>query len=208
MGFRSRFALVCVSFALTQGCNSPESSRPPEPPPPAAPSASTAPEPPKGPPALHLESSAFALHTAIPSKHTCEGADVSPPLSWGDAPAGTKTFALIIDDPDAPDPAAPKRVWVHWVLYDIPANVTSLPEGVKQAPNGARDGQNDWGKPGYGGPCPPIGSHRYYHKLYALDVELGDKGKLKKDELEKAMSGHVLARAELVGLYQKQKPKK
>lgn len=206
MGFRFRIALVCFAAGMALSCKSPEHGPPPQPTTAAAPSGSATPEPPKGPPSFHLESAAFALHTAIPMKHTCEGADLSPPLSWGDAPAGTKSFALIVDDPDVPDPAAPKRQWVHWVVYDIPASATGLPEGLKKTPEGARDGHNDWGKPGYGGPCPPIGNHRYYHKLYALDVVLGDKGPLTKAELEKAMEGHVLARVELVGLYQKQKP--
>lgn len=154
---------------------------------------------------MRLLSSAFGLHADLPQKYTCEGDDLSPPLTWSDAPAGTKSFALIVDDPDAPDPAAPKRVWVHWVMYDIPAETSSLPEGVKEAPKGARDGLNDWSKTGYGGPCPPIGKHRYFHKLFALDTVLGDKGKLTKQELEQAMVGHVLARSELVGMYQKQK---
>ena len=154
---------------------------------------------------MHLESSAFQPNGEIPSVHTCEGEDKSPPLSWSGAPAGTKSFALVVDDPDAPDPAAPKRVWVHWVMYDIPTGTTSLAEGAQTAPAGARDGQNDWGKPGYGGPCPPIGRHRYFHKIYALDAVLGDKGQLKKSELEAAIKGHILAQGELIGTYQKKK---
>lgn len=154
---------------------------------------------------MRIESSAFTHQGEIPSKYTCEGDDVSPPLSWSGAPAGTKSFALIVDDPDAPDPAAPKRVWVHWVVYDLSPETASLPEATKQAPAGARDGQNDWGKTGYGGPCPPIGRHRYFHKLYALDTVLGDRGALKKAELEAAMKGHVLGSAELLGTYQKKK---
>ncbi len=154
---------------------------------------------------MHLESSAFQHNGEIPSVHTCEGEDKSPPLAWSGAPAGTQSFALVVDDPDAPDPAAPKRVWVHWVMYDIPARVTSLPAGTTTPPSGAKAGQNDWGKPGYGGPCPPIGRHRYFHKIYALDTTLGDRGQLKKAELEAAIKGHVLAQGELIGTYQKKK---
>jgi len=154
---------------------------------------------------MKLESSAFAHQGEIPAKHTCEGENVSPPLTWSGAPDGTRSFALVVDDPDAPDPAAPKRVWVHWVLYDIPPAVSALAQGATHAPAGSRDGKNDWGKTGYGGPCPPIGRHRYFHKLYAVDTLLGDRGPLTKAELEAAMKGHVLANAELVGTYQKQK---
>jgi Raf kinase inhibitor-like YbhB/YbcL family protein len=162
-------------------------------------------DPGKGAQTMRIESSVFQPQGEIPQKYTCEGDDISPPLSWSGAPAGTKSFALILDDPDAPDPSAPKRVWVHWVMYDIPASVTSLAEATKSPPAGARDGQNDWGKPGYGGPCPPIGRHRYFHKVYALDTTLGDKGALKKSELEAAIKGHVLASGELIGTYQKKK---
>jgi Raf kinase inhibitor-like YbhB/YbcL family protein len=162
-------------------------------------------DPAKGVASMRIESSAFQHNGEIPSVYTCEGEDKSPPLSWSGAPAGTKSFALVVDDPDAPDPAAPKRVWVHWVMYDIPARVTSLPEATKTPPSGARDGQNDWGKPGWGGPCPPIGRHRYFHKIYALDTLLGERGQLKKAELEAAIKGHVLAQGELIGTYQKKK---
>jgi len=156
---------------------------------------------------LKLDSAAFAANASIPAKHTCEGDDVSPPLAWGGAPAGTRSFALIVDDPDAPDPAAPKMTWVHWVLYDIPAPAASLAEGIEpgELPAGTREGVNDWGRTGYGGPCPPIGRHRYFHKLYALDTVLGDLGRPKKAALEKAMQGHVLAEAVLVGTYQKRR---
>jgi len=154
---------------------------------------------------LIVKSSAFTDGQEIPRRHTCEGEDVSPPLAWSGAPAGTKTFALIVDDPDAPDPKAPRMTWVHWVLYNLPATATALPEGVKPAalPAGTREGRNDWKRTGYGGPCPPIGRHRYFHKLYALDAALPDLGTPGKAELERAMKGHVLARAELVGTYQK-----
>ncbi|HVP29406.1 MAG TPA: YbhB/YbcL family Raf kinase inhibitor-like protein [Myxococcota bacterium] len=157
--------------------------------------------------ALVLRSSAFAAGAAIPARFTCEGQDVSPPLAWSDAPAATRSFALIVDDPDAPDPAAPRRTWVHWVVYDLPATARELPEGAGggagDLPAGARSGQNDWRREGYGGPCPPVGRHRYFHKLYALDVALGDRGRPTKAELERAMKGHVLAQAELVGTYEK-----
>jgi Raf kinase inhibitor-like YbhB/YbcL family protein len=154
---------------------------------------------------LTLKSSAFIAGGEIPRRHTCEGDDVSPPLAWSGAPAGTKSFALIVDDPDAPDPKAPRMTWVHWLLYDIPATATALPEGVKRAalPTGAREGKNDWKRAGYGGPCPPIGRHRYFHKLYALDAMLDDLGQPAKSGLERAMQGHVLAQAELIGTYQK-----
>ena len=152
---------------------------------------------------LQVTSTAFQHQAAIPKKYTCQGDDISPPLAWSGLPDGTKSLALIVDDPDAPDPAAPKRVWVHWVLYDIPPAVTSLAEATKHAPAGARDGKNDWGRTGFGGPCPPIGRHRYFHKVYALDTQLGDLGTPTKVQLEQAMQGHILAQGELIGTYQK-----
>ena len=114
-----------------------------------------------------ITSTAFAPNAAIPSLYTCEGKDISPPLAWSGAPAGTKSLALIVDDPDAPDPEAPKMTWVHWVLYNIPSAAGSLPEAARPTalPTGTREGVNDWGRTGYGGPCPPIGRHRYFHKL-------------------------------------------
>jgi len=154
---------------------------------------------------LALTSAAFTQQGSIPQQYTCQGRDVSPPLSWSGAPEGTVSFVLIMDDPDAPDPAAPKRTWVHWVLYSIPATVSALPEAVVTAklPPGTREGLNDWNRAGYGGPCPPVGRHRYVHKLYALDVDLGDLGSPRKADVEKAMEGHVLAKTELIGTYQK-----
>ena len=154
---------------------------------------------------LVLTSSAFTHQGSIPQQYTCQGRDISPHLSWSGAPEGTKGFVLIVDDPDAPDPAAPKRTWVHWVLYAIPPDASSLSEGITSAklPVGTREGTNDWNRTGYGGPCPPIGRHRYFHKLYALDVELPDLGPAHKGEVEKAMEGHVLAKTELIGTYQK-----
>ena len=156
---------------------------------------------------LSITSTAFAPNGEIPKRFTCEGEDLSPPLAWTGAPAGTKSFALVVDDPDAPDPAAPKTTWVHWILYDLPAGATELAEGVAPAalPAGTRDGVNDWQRTGWGGPCPPIGRHRYLFKLYALDRALGDLGRPTKATLEKAIAGHVLARAERVGTYQKQR---
>ena len=154
---------------------------------------------------MTLTSSALAHNGEIPTQYTCEGKDLSPPLAWSGVPAGAKSLALIVDDPDAPDPAAPKVTWVHWVLYNIPASTPGLPEAVKQLPAGARQGLNDWQRTGYGGPCPPIGRHRYFHKLYALDIALPDPEKPTKANVEAAMKGHVLAQAELVGTYQKRK---
>jgi Raf kinase inhibitor-like YbhB/YbcL family protein len=154
---------------------------------------------------MNLTSPAFAHNAEIPAKYTCEGNDVSPPLAWSGVPANAKSLALIVDDPDAPDPAAPKRTWVHWVVYNLPPNAGSLPEGAKQLPAGALSGLNDWKRTGYGGPCPPVGRHRYFHKLYALDTMLPDLGKATKDKLEAAMKTHVVAQAELVGTYQKRK---
>ena len=154
--------------------------------------------------AFKLASSAFADKGSIPLRYTCQGGDTSPPLAWSGAPAGTKSFALIVDDPDAPDPAAPQTTWVHWVAYNIPVKVNALAEGGSKAmPAGSREGLNDWERSGYGGPCPPIGRHRYFHKLYALDTLLPDLGTPDKKALEAAMQGHVLAEAELMGTYQK-----
>jgi len=157
--------------------------------------------------ALTLTSSAFAPGDKIPSKYTCEGADLSPPLAFAGVPDGTKSLVLIVDDPDAPDPKAPKRVWVHWLVYNLPPDSGGLPEDASNAglPSGAVTGLNDWKRTPYGGPCPPIGRHRYFHKLYALDTVL-PKGALTKAELEAAMTGHVLAQAELIGTYQKGDP--
>jgi Raf kinase inhibitor-like YbhB/YbcL family protein len=153
---------------------------------------------------MTLESSAFRADGEIPQKYTCEGDDVSPPLAWSGAPVGAKSFALIADDPDAPDPNAPKTIWVHWVVYNLPASTHALAEGAsRQLPAGARNGKNDWKRTGYSGPCPPIGRHRYYHKLYALDVELPDLHEPTKVQLESAMKGHILGHCELVGTYQK-----
>ncbi len=154
-----------------------------------------------------LTSPAFAPNGLIPSKYTCEGADMSPPLEWFGVPRETKTLVLIVDDPDAPDPAKPQRVYVHWVVYNIPANVTKLPENAAKAglPSGALVGLNDWHKQAYGGPCPPIGRHRYFFKLYALDNDLPELFNPTKSVLEKAMEEHLVDNAELIGTYQKTK---
>jgi Raf kinase inhibitor-like YbhB/YbcL family protein len=153
---------------------------------------------------LSIRSSAFPPNGSIPARHTCDGEDLSPPLEWSGVPKEAKSLALVVDDPDAPDPKAPQRTWVHWVVYDLPPDARGLPEGVapKDLPKGAWVGTNDWKKAAYGGPCPPIGRHRYFHKLYALDTVLGLPDATKRD-LERAMEGHVLAKAEVVGTYQR-----
>jgi Raf kinase inhibitor-like YbhB/YbcL family protein len=158
-------------------------------------------------PIMKVTSPGFENQGAIPRKFTCDGEDISPALAWSNVPQGTKSFALIVDDPDAPDPANPRMTWVHWVMYNISATVSSLSERVKEKdlPKGTLHGLNDWKKTGYGGPCPPIGKHRYFHKLYALDIVLPDLKQPTKAKLEKAMEGHVLSKAELVGLYQRTK---
>ena len=157
--------------------------------------------------AFVLSSPAFAPGGEIPSLYTCEGRGLSPALDWSGMPEKAQSLVLIVDDPDAPDPKAPRMTWVHWVLYDIPPATRCLPEGVAAAqfPAGTRQGLNDWKRTGYGGPCPPIGRHRYFHKLYALDIVLPDLGTPTKAQVEKAMAGHVLSRTELVGTYQKRK---
>jgi Raf kinase inhibitor-like YbhB/YbcL family protein len=155
--------------------------------------------------ALMIHSTAFEQGGKIPDLYTCEGEDVSPPLAWTGVPGSARSLVLIVDDPDAPDPANPRRTWVHWVLYDIPTTAGGLAEGVAAPalPGGTREGLNDWERKGYGGPCPPIGRHRYFHKLYALDRVLGDLGRPTKAEIERAMEGHVVAEAVLMGTYQK-----
>jgi hypothetical protein len=154
---------------------------------------------------LELTSPAFHHAGEIPSEYTCEGRDVSPQLDWRGVPAGAKSLVLVVDDPDAPDPAAPKTTWVHWVLYNLPPAAGGLARGVTVLPPGTRQGRNDWGRPGYGGPCPPIGRHRYFHQLYALDAVLPDLHQPTKAQVEQAMRGHVLATAVLMGTYQKQR---
>mgnify|MGYP001552011178 CR=1 FL=1 len=152
-----------------------------------------------------LISQVFTNGSEINAKYTCEGANVSPPLSWEGVPELAKSLVLIVDDPDAPDPAAPKMTWVHWVLYNIPVHATGLKEAVSndELPIGTLQGINDWKRTGYGGPCPPIGKHRYFHKLYALNKMLPDLINPTKAQLEQEMAGHIIASAELVGTYQK-----
>ena len=159
----------------------------------------------KGENIMILTSQDFQNQGMIPKKHTCDGKDISPALAWADVPSEAKSLVLIVDDPDAPDPAAPQRTWVHWVLYNIPLTSNSLAQGInnKALPKGTLEGLNDWGRTGYGGPCPPIGRHRYFYKLYALDIVLPDLKKPTKAKLEAAMKGHVISKTELIGLYQK-----
>ena len=166
------------------------------------PEAPAAPE--KGGPAMAFEltSTAFAPGEPIPQEYTCDGEDISPPLQWSDPPQGTQSLALICDDPDAP-----VGTWVHWVLFNLPAQARSLPEAVPpdaELPDGSRHGQNGWRKLGYGGPCPPSGTHRYFFKLYALDTMLDLASGASKKQVLKAMEGHILAQAELMGVYSRQ----
>jgi Raf kinase inhibitor-like YbhB/YbcL family protein len=154
---------------------------------------------------MQLTSPSFENNKSMAKKFTCDGENISPELEWSAVPQGAKSLALIVYDPDAPDPANPRMTWVHWVLYNIPVTINSLPEGVKDKdlPPGTLHGLNDWKKTGYGGPCPPIGQHRYFHKLYALDIVLPNLTHPTKAKLEKAMEGHILSEAELIGLYQR-----
>ncbi|MEJ2317057.1 MAG: YbhB/YbcL family Raf kinase inhibitor-like protein [Gammaproteobacteria bacterium] len=155
--------------------------------------------------ALMLRSSAYAHEDSIPARFTCTGEDISPPLEWSGVPEGTRSLVLIIDDPDAPDPKAPRMTWVHWVLYNIPPEATALPEDASRSglPAGAMQGLNDWDKAVYGGPCPPIGRHRYVHKLYALDTILEGLERPVKADIGTAMQGHILEETKLVATYQK-----
>lgn len=153
--------------------------------------------------AFEIKSNAFSANSTIPSKFTCDGSDVSPPLSWKDAPAGTKSFALISDDPDAP-----MGTWVHWVMWNIPAVATSLKEGMEKSASlsdGTKQGISDFKRPGYGGPCPPSGTHRYFFKLYALDTTLDLPANATKAQLESAMKGHILGQTQIIGTYSRQK---
>lgn len=151
---------------------------------------------------FQLTTTSFPAEGNIPSKFTCEGEDVSPELTWKNPPLRTKTFALIVDDPDAPRSGG----FTHWVVYNIPANVNQIPQGAPQGdtlPGGGTQGQNDGGRTGYIGPCPPSGTHRYYFYLYALDTELNLQPGATKEDLEKAMKGHLLDKATLMGRYKK-----
>jgi Raf kinase inhibitor-like YbhB/YbcL family protein len=154
---------------------------------------------------MQLVSSAFTDGQPIPRQYTCEGSDTSPPLAWSGVPAGARSLVLIVDDPDAPDPAAPRMTWVHWLLYNLPPDSGGLPQGVQPGalPAGTLQGVNDWKRTAYGGPCPPVGRHRYYFKLYALDPLLPDLRRPTKAGLEHAMRGHVVGQVVLMGTYQK-----
>ncbi len=148
-----------------------------------------------------IKSPAFVPGGKIPWKYTCDGMDISPPLTWTSGPEGTKTFALICDDPDAP-----MGTWVHWVLFNLPADITEFSENVppeRELENGAKQGMNDFRKIGYGGPCPPGGIHRYFFKLYALDAEINLEAGATKEELLKAMEGHILAEGQIIGRYER-----
>lgn len=154
---------------------------------------------------LSIMSPSFMQGSEIPARHTCDGLNISPPIMWAGLPPGTKSLALIVDDPDAPDPAAPQMTWVHWLLYNIPANTSELTESGagENLPSGTLQGVNDWHRTSYAGPCPPIGRHRYFFKLYALDSVLPDLKKPTKASLENAMQGHVLAQSSLMGVYRR-----
>ncbi len=156
--------------------------------------------------AFSFSSPDFGDNQSIPTKFTCEGEDISPALEWRDPPEGTKSFVLIVDDPDAPDPDAPKMTWVHWVAYDIPASVRSISQNIsskERLSNGGISGFSDFKKMGYGGPCPPIGEHSYFFKLYALNSTLNlPPGKTKNDVVQ-AMEGKVLGEVKFIGKYSK-----
>ena len=154
---------------------------------------------------LAITSPGFAHNGAIPRNYTCEGEDISPALEWNGVPVGTKSFVLIVDNPDTPDPKAPKMTYVHWVLYNIPGDARGLPQDEKKhgLPKGTLQGLNDWKRTGYGGPCPPIGRHRYFFKLYALDTLLVDLNTPTKPQVLQAMQGHVIAEAQMMGTYEK-----
>jgi len=157
---------------------------------------------------LIITSPSFRHNGKIPARHTCDGPGTSPALSWSGVPDGTKSLVLIVDDPDAPDPSAPEMIWVHWVLYNLPPDITGLPEGIhaEDLPAGTVQGINDWSRTGYGGPCPPVGNHRYFHRIFALNTVLPDYKNVTRAMLIEMMETHVIAQAELVGLYQRQEP--
>jgi Raf kinase inhibitor-like YbhB/YbcL family protein len=153
---------------------------------------------------FRISSPAFANNAPLPRRYAADGENISPPLEWSGAPPGTRSLALVVEDPDAPDPRAPRTTWVHWVLYDLPADAHSLPANAaaRGLPAGTRQGLNDWNHAAYGGPAPPVGRHRYYHRLYALDTLLPQLDQPTKAGLLAAMQGHVLGTAELVGTYE------
>lgn len=158
---------------------------------------------------MRLSSTAFSHGAEIPKAHTCEGPNTSPALAWSDISPRAKSLALVVDDPDAPDPQAPKMTYVHWVLYNLPTGDGGLPEAVElsKLPPGALTGTSDYRRAEWGGPCPPIGRHRYFFKLYALDTVLPDLQQPTKARLEAAMAGHVVEQVELMGTYQKRSPR-
>ena len=158
-------------------------------------------------PPFHLMSTSFEHNGPIPVRYTCDGDNASPELHWTNTPAGTMSFVLIMDDPDAPDPRAPRTKWVHWVLYNLPPELSALSENIDggKLPPGALAGMNDARRAAYDGPCPPVGRHRYFFKLYALDAMLPDLHQPTKARVESAMKGHVLAEALLIGTYRKQR---
>lgn len=184
--------LTFLTFVILGGCSKTTDERAQQ----AAKEPSPAPNAPFT--SLTVTSTGFAQGSMLPSRFTCEGEDVAPPLAWSDPPAGTKSFAVVVEDPDAP-----KKTFVHWIVYGLPPTARGLPEGTKSAPPGTRDGENDFGRSGYGGPCPPSGRHRYVFNVYALDIELPDLNKPHASDLDRAMNGHVLARGTLVGTYEK-----
>lgn len=187
------WAFACV-VALAGGACTPKKDNPDQ----AVTAQSTgAANGPDAPKSLRVESTAFKQSGEIPKKYTCEGEDAQPPLSFGGVPAQAKSLVLIVDDPDAP-----AGIWVHWVVYNMPPSTVRLEEAAS-LPAGAVAGVNDFGKPAWGGPCPPSGRHRYYFKLYALDAMLPTLDKATKAAVEKAMHGHVIARGELMGTYKK-----
>ncbi len=196
MRYRRLFlpVILSIGICLISGCG------PPSPPPSPTTGGLEPSEKGAEPAALQLTSAAFADGETIPEKYTCAGEDVSPPLSWGDPPEGTESFALIVDDPDAP-----MGTWVHWVLHNLPADWRSLPESVPaedQLSDGALHGTNSWERRDYGGPCPPSGStHRYVFKLFALNTKLDLKAGATKQQLLEAMEGHVLAQGQLIGRF-------
>lgn len=152
---------------------------------------------------LVIASPAFEHMDAMPTRYSCDGDDIAPELRWSGVPDKTESLALIMDDPDAPDPEAPKMTWVHWVLFNLPPDSAGVPEGGSPLPEGTTEGLNNWKRTGYGGPCPPIGRHRYFFKLYALDTRITDLDNPSKAELETAMQNHILEEAELVGTFQR-----
>lgn len=154
---------------------------------------------------LSMQSQSFNHNDMIPVRYTCDGQNISPPLHWSNIPEEARSLVLIVDDPDAPDPAAPRMTWVHWVLYNIPVDIDGLEENISSGalPAGTKEGVNGWSSTGYGGPCPPIGKHRYFFKLYALDTVLTGLEHPTKEQVEQAFAGHILAKTELVGMYQR-----